>query len=104
MRLPVACGHERRRTRLRPGEPHLDRRRREAGRRPARDALNRGFERAAARDAQVARWWLDLAGCSVLPSDLLSRPAVVDRVVELGQDFPEPAGPARQELLELVNR
>jgi 2-polyprenyl-6-methoxyphenol hydroxylase-like FAD-dependent oxidoreductase len=81
-----------------------------AGESPAVDRSNSGavltdsLLRAARVDGQVGRWLLDIAACTCLPSELLSRPGVVDAIQERAADAPAvPAiGPSRRELLSLL--
>jgi len=66
--------------------------------------LSRAFMNAARRDTEVGTWLLDLAGCAYLPGDLMRRPGVIDRILNLGDhdDGPGPEGPTRAELLTLL--
>ncbi len=59
---------------------------------------------AARKDPEMLRSLLDLVGVLALPEEVMGRPGVFERVVELGsgwRDDPLP-GPSREELLALV--
>ncbi len=59
---------------------------------------------AAGKDPEMLRALLDLAGVLALPEEVLGRPGVIERAVELGsgwRDEPLP-GPSREELIALV--
>jgi 2-polyprenyl-6-methoxyphenol hydroxylase-like FAD-dependent oxidoreductase len=64
----------------------------------------RAFDTASHYDRQVFAWGSELGGCFSLPSELLSRPGVFDRVLEVAMAH-EPyvtPGPTRAELEALV--
>jgi len=48
--------------------------------------------------------FLEVVGCLTLPADVLARPGMVDRVLELTEagDLPAPPGPTREQLLALL--
>jgi len=58
----------------------------------------------AAADPLISRAFGDIMGCNALADEVLARPGVFDRVLELGQGAgPEPApGPTRERVSELV--
>ena len=60
--------------------------------------------RAAETDEDVGRWFAEMLTCLALPAEVLSRPGVFERVLELAADAPppEPYGPDRTRLLELI--
>ena len=60
--------------------------------------------RVMAFDPELLRAGLEVVGCLALPQEVLARPGVVDRVVELVEaNPPQPApGPTREELLRLI--
>jgi 2-polyprenyl-6-methoxyphenol hydroxylase-like FAD-dependent oxidoreductase len=65
-------------------------------------AFTAAFEAAAAHDPDVFRGFLDVVSMNARAVDVLGRPGVMEKVIELGQD-PEPApGPSRAELLAVV--
>jgi 2-polyprenyl-6-methoxyphenol hydroxylase-like FAD-dependent oxidoreductase len=59
---------------------------------------------AATRDPDLFRAFLEIVSCLTLPADVLARPGLVDRVLELteGADLPAPPGPTREQLLALL--
>jgi hypothetical protein len=59
---------------------------------------------AATRDPDLFRAFLEIVTCLTLPGDVLARPGLVDRVVELTEpgDLPAPPGPTREQLLALL--
>jgi 2-polyprenyl-6-methoxyphenol hydroxylase-like FAD-dependent oxidoreductase len=59
---------------------------------------------AATRDPDLFRAFLEVVGCLSLPADVLARPGIVDRVLELTEpnDLPAPPGPTREQLLALL--
>jgi 2-polyprenyl-6-methoxyphenol hydroxylase-like FAD-dependent oxidoreductase len=60
---------------------------------------------ASGQDPDVFRGFLDIAGVLALPDDVLSRPGMFEKVIELGGAWrDEPAfGPTRDELVALAN-
>ena len=67
-------------------------------------AIGAAMAAATATDEDVLRWYSEVLGCLALPTDVLSRPGVFDKVLELGA-VPQSAptyGPDRTRLLELV--
>jgi 2-polyprenyl-6-methoxyphenol hydroxylase-like FAD-dependent oxidoreductase len=58
----------------------------------------------AAADPVMARSYGDIMGCNALAEEVLARPGVFDRLLELGDGpAPQPApGPSRERLVELV--
>ena len=75
---------------------------------PAADpaaAVRARFPLAATRDPDVFRAFLEVVGCLTLPADVLARPGLAERVLELtsdAADLPKPPGPSREELLQLL--
>jgi 2-polyprenyl-6-methoxyphenol hydroxylase-like FAD-dependent oxidoreductase len=68
-------------------------------------ALRARFPLAATRDPDVFRAFLEVVGCLTLPADVLARPGLADRVLELtsdAADLPKPPGPSRDELVRLL--
>jgi 2-polyprenyl-6-methoxyphenol hydroxylase-like FAD-dependent oxidoreductase len=58
---------------------------------------------AAPRDPDLYRAFLEVIGCLTLPSDVLARPGIVERVIEVTADgVAPPPGPGRKELLALL--
>jgi 2-polyprenyl-6-methoxyphenol hydroxylase-like FAD-dependent oxidoreductase len=80
------------------------------GRKPASaadraSALRERMPRAAALDADIFRAFLEIVSCLTLPSDVLARPGVADRVLELTEAADGRGGlpgPTRAELVELL--
>jgi 2-polyprenyl-6-methoxyphenol hydroxylase-like FAD-dependent oxidoreductase len=70
----------------------------------AATALRARFPVAAGRDPDLFRALMEIVGCLTLPSDVFARPGVADRILELTDenDPPQPPGPTRAELLELL--
>lgn len=66
--------------------------------------MQAAFGTAAAYDPDVARAFLEMMACLTQPKDLVSRPGLVEKILEVSSTRPPPqaAGPSRQELLELV--
>jgi 2-polyprenyl-6-methoxyphenol hydroxylase-like FAD-dependent oxidoreductase len=62
------------------------------------------FALAATRDADVFRAFLEVVGCLTLPAEVLARPGLVERILEVtdSADLPRPPGPSRTELLQLL--
>jgi hypothetical protein len=60
---------------------------------------------ASGQDPDVFRGLLDIAGVLTLPDDVMSRPGMFEKVIELGSAWrDEPAfGPTRDELVALAN-
>jgi 2-polyprenyl-6-methoxyphenol hydroxylase-like FAD-dependent oxidoreductase len=67
-------------------------------------AVRARFPRAAARDPDLFRAFMEIVGCLTLPAKILARPGLAERVLELTDpDEPSPPpGPTRAELLELI--
>jgi 2-polyprenyl-6-methoxyphenol hydroxylase-like FAD-dependent oxidoreductase len=67
-------------------------------------AIADGFARATMLDEDVLRWYVEVLGCLALPMEVMSRPGVFERVLELAGNLPAPTpyGPSRAELLDLV--
>ena len=80
-----------------------DRRRHARARRPTRRSPPRSAN-AAATDEDALRWFVEMLTCLALPMEVMSRPGVFERVLELAADPqpPPPYGPDRRELLELI--
>ena len=57
---------------------------------------------AADRDAKVFRAALEISNCLALPKDVLARPGLVERAVDVANGYAAPAAPSRDELLALV--
>ncbi len=78
------------------------------GRQPPEDpvlAISGVLFGAATSDAEVARWAAEIVSCLSLPSEVLAREGVFDRLLELGESI-EPLsipGPDRQRLLDLCS-
>jgi 2-polyprenyl-6-methoxyphenol hydroxylase-like FAD-dependent oxidoreductase len=66
--------------------------------------LRAALTRAMGRDADVFRAGMEIISCLALPQDVLARPGMADRVIELaGHVNGAPSwGPAREEVLALV--
>lgn len=66
--------------------------------------VGRAFAQAAVQDADVFRAFLEIAGVLTRPQDVLARPGLRDRILELaaGQQPPPVAAPSRSQLLEMV--
>jgi hypothetical protein len=63
-----------------------------------------GFPVAMQHDPDLFRAFMEIVGCLTLPGDILTRPGVAERILELAQaDAPPSPGPKRAELLELVS-
>jgi hypothetical protein len=62
------------------------------------------FGIAAAFDPDVARAFLEVFSCLTLPSELLQRTGLAERVQVLGaeHEMPQVQGPTREQLIELV--
>jgi 2-polyprenyl-6-methoxyphenol hydroxylase-like FAD-dependent oxidoreductase len=67
-------------------------------------AVGAALATAAATDADALRWYSEMLACLALPSDVMARPGVFDRVLELAADArpAPPYGPDRHDLLELI--
>jgi hypothetical protein len=66
--------------------------------------VGRALPLAAVQDADVFRALLEIAGVLTLPHEVLARPGLRERVLELaaGQDSPPVAAPSRTQLLEMM--
>lgn len=71
---------------------------------PPEAAIGAAMAAATATDEDALRWFSEVLGCLALPMDVLSRPGVFERVLELAAvQQPAPAyGPDRTRLLELI--
>jgi hypothetical protein len=60
---------------------------------------------ATSLDPEALRWFLEIVMCLATPADILSRPGVFERLVELSAAIPppEPYGLDRAQLLEVCN-
>jgi 2-polyprenyl-6-methoxyphenol hydroxylase-like FAD-dependent oxidoreductase len=67
-------------------------------------AITKTLMAAAGKDPEMLRAFLSLAGVLALPEEILSRPGVLERAVELGGGWRDEAlpGPSRDELVALV--
>ena len=67
-------------------------------------AIGAALANAAATDEDALRWFVEMLTCLALPMDVMSRPGVFERVLELAADPqpPPPYGPDRRGLLELI--
>jgi hypothetical protein len=66
-------------------------------------AIGRAMEQAAGQDPEVLRAYIDIAGLIARAGDVLARPGILDRVLELAATPAEPLpGPSRTELVDLV--
>lgn len=66
--------------------------------------ITHALEAAAGQDADLMRAFLSIAGVTMLPDEVLARPGVLDRTIELGarwRDMPSP-GPDRARLLATI--
>jgi hypothetical protein len=65
--------------------------------------LGQQLAAAAGKDPEMLRAFLDLVGVLALPAEILGRPWVLERAVELGSNWKnEPLpGPSRDELVAL---
>jgi 2-polyprenyl-6-methoxyphenol hydroxylase-like FAD-dependent oxidoreductase len=61
--------------------------------------------RATSVDPDALRWFLEITMCLATPSEILSRPGVFERLIELSAALPprEPYGLDRAQLLEMCN-
>jgi 2-polyprenyl-6-methoxyphenol hydroxylase-like FAD-dependent oxidoreductase len=66
--------------------------------------VGRALPLAAVQDADVFRAFLEIVGVLTLPQEVLARPGLRERVLELaaGQDSPPIAAPSRTQLLEMM--
>lgn len=66
--------------------------------------IGQALRTAAGKDPEMLRAVLDLAGVLALPEQVLGRPGVFERVVELGSGWrdEQPPGPGRDELVALA--
>jgi 2-polyprenyl-6-methoxyphenol hydroxylase-like FAD-dependent oxidoreductase len=66
--------------------------------------MQRAMLAAADTDPVVARGFLEVVSCLALPTAVMSRPGMRERVAAyIGVESPEPPGPTRAELLALVS-
>ncbi|WP_433299718.1 NAD(P)/FAD-dependent oxidoreductase [Pseudonocardia sp. CA-142604] len=65
-------------------------------------ATARALQAGARRDPEILRGLLDIGSMQALPSEVLARPGVADRIRTSAADTPQdtPPGPARQDLLD----
>ncbi len=66
------------------------------------DRVRAALTAAADRDAKVFRAALEISNCLALPKDVLARPGLVERAVDVANGYAAPAAPSRDELLALV--
>ncbi len=69
-------------------------------------AISQAMQAAAGQDPDIFRGVIEIASLLARPDEVLARPGLLDRVLELSQaSTPEPPpGPSRGELLDLVGR
>lgn len=66
--------------------------------------MRRAFPAAAASDPDVARAAFDVFSCLALPTEIMSRPGMREKVAAyIGAEPPPTPGPSREELLALVS-
>jgi 2-polyprenyl-6-methoxyphenol hydroxylase-like FAD-dependent oxidoreductase len=67
--------------------------------------VSQAFQIAAAHDPEVARAFIELRSVLALPSEILARPGMMERVLAVaeGRELPQPAGPSRAELVALLD-
>jgi 2-polyprenyl-6-methoxyphenol hydroxylase-like FAD-dependent oxidoreductase len=67
-------------------------------------AFGRAFASASHYDLEVKAWYNDLAGCYSLPMEVISRPGVMERILEVAASHPQyqTPGPNREELESLL--
>jgi hypothetical protein len=67
-------------------------------------AQARAFDSARHYDAQVLHWYGEISSCNTLPSEVLARPGVVERVLDVAASNPpyRTPGPDRGELEDLL--
>lgn len=67
-------------------------------------AFSRAFASASHYDSQVKAWYNELAGCYALPMEVISRPGVMERVLEVAAAHPQyqTPGPTREQLESLL--
>jgi hypothetical protein len=71
--------------------------------REGEDAVLAAFPVAAARDADVFRALVDTRSGFATPEDVLARPGMPERIIELAAEpMAPPPGPTRAQLLELI--
>jgi 2-polyprenyl-6-methoxyphenol hydroxylase-like FAD-dependent oxidoreductase len=68
-------------------------------------ALRAAFPLAMQHDPDLFRAFMEIVGCLALPQDVLTRPGLAERVLELAanHEAPPPPGPTRDELLRLLD-
>jgi 2-polyprenyl-6-methoxyphenol hydroxylase-like FAD-dependent oxidoreductase len=65
--------------------------------------MQAAFMAASAYDPDVARAFLEGMACLALPQQLMGRPGLADKVIAFaGSSIPQPPGPTRSELLQLL--
>jgi flavin-dependent dehydrogenase len=66
--------------------------------------VGRALPQAAVQDADVFRAFLEISGVLALPQEVLARPGLRERILELaeGQQSPPVAAPSRSQLLEMM--
>jgi 2-polyprenyl-6-methoxyphenol hydroxylase-like FAD-dependent oxidoreductase len=71
---------------------------------PAYD-MAQAMARAGTRDPDAFRGFMDIVSVLTLPADVLGRPGMFEKVIELGADWraEEPFGPDRDQLVALAN-
>ena len=67
-------------------------------------AFTKALEAAALKDPDVLRGYLDVVSLNARAVDVLARPGMAERTIELGLDPEPPPGPSRAELVEIAGR
>ncbi len=64
----------------------------------------RAFSSASHYDPEVLQWFFEVVGCFSLPGEVMARPGVFERVLEVALSTPPytSPGPTRAELEELL--
>jgi 2-polyprenyl-6-methoxyphenol hydroxylase-like FAD-dependent oxidoreductase len=65
-------------------------------------AVRAALPKAMAHDPDVFRAGLEVMGCLTLPDEVLARPGLAERVLELARATPAPPGPTREQVLALA--
>lgn len=67
-------------------------------------AFSRAFASASHYDTEVKAWYNELAGCYSLPMEVISRPGVMERILEVADAHPQyqTPGPNREQLESLL--
>ena len=68
------------------------------------DRWRAAFATAAARDADVARAFIEMLACLTLPHEIFARPEFVKRVQTVAAEYEPPmaVGPSREQLAALI--